>query len=273
MDLANQLELEQLYNKNQLLPRMRKEFMDEQLLKVCVDQEIPYPFALDLLAQIALHRRANVETMVGLLAYHFKDQADPYQACADMLWKCVQLDFLDWHIMAEQFVVRYDVSEEAKVELERFQYPLPFVVPPMHLKKNIQTGYYAEMGSSVILKQSAPDNDVCLEHLNRLNRMKLRINSDTARMVKNQWKKLDRPKTGETQEDYERRLKAFEKYDRVSRDVMEAICMTDDKAGFWLTHRYDKRGRTYAQGHHVQYQGTPWNKAVVEFYHKELVQS
>jgi DNA-directed RNA polymerase len=40
---------------------------------------------------------------------------------------------------------------------------------------------------------------------------------------------------------------------------------------FYLTHRYDKRGRCYAQGYHVNPQGNDWNKAVIELAEKEVV--
>lgn len=270
MDIQAQIELEQLFHKNQLLPRMRKEFMDQSVLDHCQKVEVPYAFALDLMAQMALHKRANVETLVGILHRHFEASADPLQDCADMLWLAVEKDFVDFDTFSEMFVARYDVSDECKLELERFQYPLPFVVEPKAVTDNNTTGYYTQ-GGSVILKNNHHEDDVCLDHINRVNRMHLRINADTARMVKNQWRNLDRAKQGETREEFEKRRKAFEKYDRVSREVMETICLTNDEAGFWLTHRYDKRGRTYAQGHHVQYQGTAWNKAVVEFFDKELV--
>ncbi len=39
---------------------------------------------------------------------------------------------------------------------------------------------------------------------------------------------------------------------------------------FYLTHRYDKRGRTYAQGHFINPQGTEYNKAVLEFSNEEV---
>ena len=47
------------------------------------------------------------------------------------------------------------------------------------------------------------------------------------------------------------------------------LCLLNGN-NFSLNHKYDKRGRTYCQGYHVNYQGTPWNKAVVEFSHKEI---
>ena len=102
-----------------------------------------------------------------------------------------------------------------------------------------------------------------------MNQVALTINVDTARMVRNQWKHLDKQKEDETAKDFQDRVAAFQKYDRNAREVMEMVFVAGDR--FWLTHKYDKRGRTYAQGYHVNYQGNAWNKAVVEFAEKEIV--
>jgi DNA-directed RNA polymerase len=40
---------------------------------------------------------------------------------------------------------------------------------------------------------------------------------------------------------------------------------------FYMTHKYDKRGRTYSQGYHINPQGNDWNKAVIEFADKEVI--
>jgi DNA-directed RNA polymerase len=40
----------------------------------------------------------------------------------------------------------------------------------------------------------------------------------------------------------------------------------------YLTHRYDRRGRIYCTGYHVNEQGTDYHKAVLEFADKELVE-
>lgn len=122
---------------------------------------------------------------------------------------------------------------------------------------------------SVILKKNFHNDDVCLDHINRCNRIPLTINQTTATMVKNQWRNLDKQKDGETREEFLKRKKAFEKHDRTAKDVMSILTAKTDV--FYLTHKYDKRGRTYCQGHHVTYQGTPWNKAVIQFANTELV--
>ena len=40
---------------------------------------------------------------------------------------------------------------------------------------------------------------------------------------------------------------------------------------FYLGHKYDKRGRIYAQGYHISTQGTPYRKAMLDFADKEPV--
>ena len=265
--MERQVELERLYSKNQTVPRIRAEFQNctgANFVEYILSVEIPVNFGLDLLVQMALHKRAEMQTMIGLLYHHFNDA----QVCADMLLKAVMADLVDWDATLKQFVVKFEITQEVQDDIDRFQYPLPMVVQPKTITKNRDTGYFLNNGS-VILRNNHHEDDVCLDHLNRMNEIKFTINADTALMVKNKWRNLDKAKDGETREDFERRKKAFNKFDRTAKDVMALLMEHGDS--FHLTHKYDKRGRVYCQGYHVNYQGTPWNKAVVEFAEKELV--
>jgi hypothetical protein len=266
MDHQNQIDLETLFNKNQLMKRLRAEFLVPEIIQHLEENEIPLDFGIDLLCQMSLHKRADVATLVGILRHHF----DTLQECADMLLKAAQADLMDWHDLAQKFVLKIDVTDDVKADLERYQYPLPLVVAPKEVKTNTDTGYFTSKGS-IILKQNHHEDDVCLDHINRVNRIKLRLNPDTALMVQNQWRHLDKPKECESQQEYQARKKAFEKYDSVSRQVMENILLLSEDGGFWLTHKYDKRGRTYAQGYHCNPQGNSWNKSLIEFWNQELV--
>lgn len=259
--------LETQFSKHQLLPRLRKEFATCEEIdfnEIMLQADIPAPFGFDLLVQIALHRRADLPTMVGLLRRHLGDS----QATADMLLKCAEADLLDWNTNLREFIVIYMISDELQEELDKYQFPLPMVVPPKTLKSNKDTGYLIGSGS-VILKNNHHAEDVCLDHLNRMNRIPFAIDADTANMMSAEWKNLDKPKEGETRADFEKRRKAFEKYDRISRQVLEELTRFGNE--FYLTHRYDKRGRTYCMGYHVTYQGATWNKAVVQLSEKEFI--
>jgi hypothetical protein len=217
---------------------------------------------------MVLHKRAQLPALVGILRKHFEQSLNPAQACADMLQRAALVDLVDWSPTRREFIVRFNITPEVQEEIDRFQYPLPMVIRPRAVRTNSDTGYLLTRGS-IILRKNHHEDDVCLDHINRMNRVKFSINLDTATMIANTWANLDKPKEGETKQDFEKRVRAFKKYDRTAHDVIGLLI--EHGNSFYLTHRYDKRGRTYCQGYHVDYQGAPWNKAVIELADKELV--
>lgn len=264
---AHQVELEQLFNKNQTIPRIRSEFQnckDADFGSYMLEKEIPLPFGFDLLTQMALHKRTTLPILVGILRSHFDDS----QLTADMIRRAAEADLVDWNPELRVFIVKFTLSDDVQAELDMFQYPLPMVVEPQHLSCNTDTGYLMT-GGSVILKKNHHGDDVCLDHLNRVNQIRFAIDHDTATMVRGDWRNLDKPKAGETAADFDKRKRAFEKYDRTAKEVIELLLQEGNE--FYLTHKYDKRGRVYCQGYHVNYQGAAWNKAVVQLADKEYV--
>lgn len=262
-----QRELEELYDKNQLMRRVRQAFKENTSINfpACLENAgIPVDFGIDLLAQMAVHKRALVPTIVGCLRHHL----DSDQATANMLEKAVNSRCVEYSSRDDVLIVKFEIGQELQAELDRFQYPLPMVVTPVQLRDNLDTGYLTAR-SSVILQDNHHNDDVCLDHLNRINNTKLTINLDVARTIQNQWKGLDKQKDDETWDDFKKRRKAFEKYDSVAKDVIGRVAAEDNE--IFLTHRYDFRGRTYCMGHHITYQGTDWNKSCLEFADKEVL--
>lgn len=267
----HQLRLEELYDKNQAVRRIHDEFTeskDPNFQAYFLEHGIDVDFGFDLLVQMALHKRTTLPTLVGILRKHFFPAPDASQLAADMLHRCAEVDLVDWSPSAEQFIVRINISNDVQDDIDRFQYPLPMVIRPRAIRDNRDTGYLLTR-NSVILRKNHHDDDVCLDHLNRVNRIRFVINHDTADMIANRWRNLDKPKEGETKLDFDKRVRAFEKYDRTARDVMAELHRHGNV--FYLTHKYDKRGRVYCQGYHVNYQGAAWNKAVIELADKEYV--
>jgi hypothetical protein len=233
-----------------------------------VEKEIDPDFGMDLLVQMVLHKRTTLSTVVGILRKHFEPNIKASQMATDMLLKAIDAELVDWHDLTKQLVVVFNISDEVQADLDRYQFPLPMVVHPLKVKTNRETGYYLSK-NSLILRKNHHEGDICLDHINRVNDIKFTINYDTAHMVRNQWRNIDKPKEGESRADFQRRLKAFEKYDRSSKEVIEKLLQYGNE--FWLTHKYDKRGRVYCQGYHINYQGAPWNKAVIELADREVV--
>lgn len=261
----HQQELERLYSKNELMPRMRQFFKDYGAEDDFDALNIDPKFGITVLVQMALHKRCNISTLVGLTLQYFKTA----QEAADQIGKLVSLGLVGWDDNLRVLVTKFTIPADLQAEIDKFQYPLPMVVEPRKLKTNSDTGYLVS-GSrgSVILKNNHHEDDVCLDHLNRLNRIKLQINEQTAVMVNNKWKNLDKPEDGETREEFQKRVRAFDKYNKHAIEVMALVVQEGND--FYLTHRYDKRGRTYAQGHFINPQGTEWNRAVLEFVNQEV---
>lgn len=272
--LDKQIELETLYSKNQLMTRLRRYFEVELNERLGIDlslffstNDIPKEAGFTFVVQMALHRRCDLPTMVGLL----RSKCASAQEAADLiLWIC-ELDLAHWLPAYSQLVVEdaLQIPEDVQRELDMYQFPLPMIVEPKKVNCNRDTGYVTQRGS-IILKQNHHEDDVCLDHINRMNAVPLVINQTTALMIANKWRNLDKMKEGETKEDFEKRKRAFDKYDRTAKEVIAKLNEHTDR--FYLTHKYDKRGRVYCQGYHVTYQGNAWNKAVVELADKELVE-
>lgn len=248
LDLAigtTQIDLEQLYAKNQTFKAIKDDFC-ERGFDVAFDEiDIPRDFGVDLLVQMELHKQALPETLIGILWKHFKDEDNPFQACADMLYKAAENNVVDYGLFGDRFSVRFEISAEARKRIDTYQYPLPMIEPPTTVWKNTQTGYRT-LNGSMILKKNHHEEDICLDHINRVNSIPLKINADILAFVENRWKNIDKRKPNESFEDFKKRRKAFDKFCENSADVIKALMMLNDR--FWLTHKYDKRGRTYCQG-------------------------
>lgn len=252
----NQEDIEFKYNKAQLMPRLIKEFKTLNLDTKDLDPEWVYR----LIAVMAIHKRANIETLVGLM------YVDNAQKTADLLQRAIDLDFVDYYSDLDLFVTKGEPSEELQEEFDAYQYPPPMVQRPEWCYSNRDTGYLTIKGS-LLLKDNHHDWDICLDHINRLNEIEFSVNLDVARQVSNSWKKLTKQKEDESLEDFQKKKKAFDKYNNSCHEVINFLVHHNNK--FYLTNRYDKRGRTYSQGYHINPQGNDWNKAILELHIKE----
>jgi hypothetical protein len=237
----------------------------QTIAKSQLDEE----FALDLLSQMVLHRRATVPTLVGLLERHFSAFGNPMQVCANMLELAAKHDLVDYDPQDERFILVFDVDQATHTLLRQYQYLPPMIVPPLEVTSNRGSGYITVTTDSLVLKDNHHEGDLCLDSINRFNRVPLTANLDVVKKIRNHWKGIDKPKLGEPFVEYQKRLKAFERYEA---DAFFTIALMGEMGNrFHFTHKVDKRGRTYSQGYHLNYQGNDWNKSIVELAEPEYV--
>lgn len=255
--VETQQNLEELFNRNQLMDVLR-----EQFAPLADDNQ----FWLDCLCQIYLHKQADVPTMVGL----FSPKWGEPQEVAEMLTEVVEADLMDFDMESYRFIMKYEITQDVQDLLDRYQFPLPMVVRPNKVKNNHSgSGYYDRKGRIVLNGSDVfDDEDVCLDHINRANSVALTINTDVIASAEGMMI-LPKRKPGEGFTDFQKRQKQAEVFYNTSLEVMQGMLTLGNE--FWLTHKYDRRGRTYAVGYHVNSQGTDYNKAVLELSRKEII--
>ena len=256
--------LEELFSRHQLMSVLRSEF--ETIVDPSVaEHQLEPAMVTEALAQIYLHRQADPETMVGILCPKYGTA----QAVADKLLLMVELDYLDFDTDLDKFTVKFDLSDDVKEMLDRFQFPLPMVVRPERITDNFTTGYLT-MKAPLVLNGSEyfDDVDLCLDHLNRANSVALAMNFDVITSDQGKFVKPVRA-VGEDFDEYRKRVKQAEQFYNTTIQVMEQIDELSDE--IYLTHRYDRRGRIYATGYHCNTQGTDYHKAVLSLANKEVL--
>jgi len=274
-----QLEMEHAFHKNQALPRLREIYSHVDILDHLKSKEIPETFGVELLAQIMINKSLPLAALVAMLEGTLERQeehsmGEHLQAVASLLERCVDAQLVLYILTGNipMIHVKHEVSAEIQEEMAQWQFPLPMVSRPMKLKSNRDTGYLSPLVNkgSILMNHKNHGQDVCLDHLDRMNSTALSINLDTARMTSNQSDKISSPRPGEEEDDYLKRVNAFTRFNEESKEVIEAMSVTGNR--FWLTHAYDKRGRTYARGYHINTQGADWTKNIIELADKEVVQ-
>lgn len=259
-----QLQLEELYDSHQAFHKIKTGLENHELgfAKVMGNLGMDVAYGLKMMTKLVLSKRIIIEEAIASGRKHFR----ALQEASNQLERMIHEGFFDYDEQRRQLVVRFDITAEAQARLDMYQYPLPMVVPPAHITNNKEVGYLTHKGS-IILRDNHHDDDVVLDHINRVNSIPLVINERTATHVLNTWRNLDKAKEGETTADFYKRKKAFDKWDSSVRNVIDILTSCSDH--IYLTHKVDKRGRTYAQGYHISYQGNGYSKAIIEFYHKE----
>lgn len=145
--------------------------------------------------------------------------------------------------------------------IQQSMYLPPMVCAPRKLTHNKSSAYLTRDNDSVILKSyNHHEGEVCLDTLNKFNNVALSLD------VKMLTTFDEQPKTVI---DTHERQKQFDLLRSKSYQVFKLLIQTNNN--FHLTHKVDKRGRTYSCGFHCNTQGNSFRKAIVNLARQEIV--
>jgi hypothetical protein len=110
-------------------------------------------------------------------------------------------------------------------------------------------------------KHNHHDGNLCLDHLNRMNAVQLKLNRPFLR-------KYEEAPTFAL--DTQAKKEQWESF--ITNSYRAYIKLVKGGNRFYLCHRYDKRGRCYAEGYHISTQGSSFKKAIIQLAQPELVE-
>lgn len=171
-----------------------------------------------------------------------------------------------------QIIAKYTFTPEMQRRIDKFKYLNPMIVEPLPVNgkgNNKGSGYLTVGSDSLILGGVYHNESICTDVLDTLNKTPLTLNQYVIRGIRNEWKDLDKPREKESQRDFEKRVKAFEHYEKGCYLTFAEMVALGNR--FYLTHKYDKRGRVYCQGYYISYQSNTFAKAVLELSNKEHI--
>lgn len=100
--------------------------------------------------------------------------------------------------------------------------------------------------------------------LNRIQSVAFSLNLDMVDLLSDTLKPSEEPLTWSEERD---RKRDFNQRCQETATVIDYLVENENK--FWFTWKFDKRGRSYSQGYHINPQGNAYRKAIIELSTKE----
>lgn len=158
-------------------------------------------------------------------------------------------------------VSKLELTTSTHKFIDNAAYLPPMVCNPRTLTKNYDSGYLTHVDSLLLGKGNHHNGELCLDVLNLMNSVPLRLCTDFLSTVEEEPTfDLDTPEKVQQWHDFKEQ--SYKVY----------TLMVEQGNRFYLTHKPDKRGRIYSQGYHINYQGTSFKKAQVELADEEIVE-
>lgn len=154
----------------------------------------------------------------------------------------------------------YALEEATLQRIANTKYLPPMIVKPKRVVFNKGSGYLTCSTDSIILgRDNHHNNTQAKDVLNIMNSIQLTLDETILAMQEEPSKPLD------TQE----KIDNFNRMRISSRGVYNEMVEYGNK--FYVTHKFDKRGRLYSQGYHVHIQSTEYKKALINLTKKETI--
>lgn len=231
----------------------------EKKIKIDPPENLNKNIILDILCAITLYKRIKIPTLLGMFYKYCKNNnIEEYTQllCDHLGYLCsIYTAYVDFD--RSEVITNITLDPEEKKVMDAFMYPLPLVVEPKTIHKNSNTGYHYSDKGSIMLRDKPPKEDLNIDFINIINKIPLKITSSKEVLqMEPQWKHCDFNE-GEVDQ------KRFN-FTLFKNNFKDLVFKYSQFSKFYLTWKYDHRGRSYSQGYYINIQGIDIQKASIE---------
>jgi len=228
----------------------------------------PDDLVFDIMLEVCAQGFGSYQAIAGKLSNQLNnmDTFDAVKTVAEVMAVMCEDDCFDVVVAAESdtgvMMVQshWELPESVLQKIADTQYLPPMVCKPFKVSENYTYHTMTEMGS-LILGNSVNHHNKPLAYdaINIASAIPLSLDEYILGFSEQPNKELD------TQD----KVNAFNRMQIASSKVYQFLLDNDNR--FYLRWEYDKRGRKYSQGYHVNIQSTDYKKALISFADKELL--
>lgn len=230
--------------------------MDVPALVLDIFVGVAYSLQLELFTSVTAQIAARL---------NFSDRTEAIATVGELLAVLCNTDAFDIVKETKQgslmVISRIPLPESLIEFIEHSQYLPPMVCEPLPLTHNHSSGYLTHNDSLILGSGNHHDGDICLDVLNTINKVALKLDLDFLCKVE------EEPTFDLDSQDKVDQWRRFKKQSYTFYSLM-----AQQGNRLYFNNKVDKRGRIYACGYHINPQGAAFKKAQLELANEELVE-
>ena len=235
------------------------ESKNKRLMEWLMSDPDIHSLIISIFTTVLLDEGITYQAMVGKLSHMIdvEDNYDRFKIIADVIGIVSTTGLIDINKPGQGEYLNFTTDYEI-LDIPIKEKHVIMIDRPQPIESN-----YDETHGSMLLGHvmNHHEEEICLNHLNKLNAIPLKLNADFVAMYSE--KPNHAPVTQEALDQWQQFMgESLHKYKELLAHGKK----------FYLIHKPDTRGRTYACGYHVTTQGNGFKKAIVELYNEELVE-
>lgn len=205
-----------------------------------------------------------IQGIVSMMAGYLGEDMNAVKTAAEILVLMADADLCDIYPAGNQgksiaIGRKFNMSRETQNVMKRIHYPLPMVCKPKEIISGLDRSHLNGDSSLILGKEHQHEEYLCIDVVNKLNGIELSLDEYVLEYSEQPSKELDTPEKQDQ----------FNDLNQQSTEIYQE--MLDYGNEFYLTWKYDFRGRLYSSGYHIQIQSYDYKKALINTTNKRII--